>query len=106
MLNTGLTWQLLDFSTVITVNTQYVAIVDIWPSNVLKCGNLVQLNITLDILNSTNGNGFIQINDPCKPAVNTYICFDGGSGVVLRPNGSCDGWLTPGRIYIHAVYAI
>lgn len=104
-LNTGLTWQYIPLADIVTVNTEYATIKDVWPSNACKCGNLVQLDLALNIIAPPGGNTFFRIKDPYKPANNTY-CGVGQGGILITTNGTCGGWIGICDLYIHVVYMV
>lgn len=103
-LNTGLAWQYINLSTIVSVDSKYATIKDVWPSNACKCGNLIQLDLALNILTPPAGNYFIQIHAPYIPANPTYS--DMAGGVLINIDGGCGGWIGQGDLFLHFVYVI
>ena len=106
-LNTGLTWKRIDIRDVVTFIAPYAktSFDEDWPSRAFRCGNLIQLDFRVDILEKPGGNAFLQVNEPYKPIDQVYIGLNTG-GILINSSGSCGGWIDPGAYFIHVVYAI
>lgn len=101
-------WIEIPYQNVITLKSPASFASTYWPRHVCKCGNILQIDVLIQIQSSINGASFGTIAQGYRPFRNVYIDASGTSKMIAFINtaGELFGYVDPGEYQIHLMYAI